>query len=204
MGVLVGGVLLVIVVGPVIARYWAVVVGIVAVAVFAAVALRLVRAGRQESEAEKARLASVAKAARMMTVAELYALSPTAFERHIASLCVRDGLTVIQAGGGARDRGADVIATLPDGRRVVIQCKRYKPDRYVPSGDIQTFVGMAFMEHKADVAVFVTTTQRISGEARTIAASHGIILIRGDELGFWAKDMSILRFLPPTSQSAAS
>ncbi|MDQ1024675.1 HJR/Mrr/RecB family endonuclease [Streptomyces umbrinus] len=52
--------------------------------------------------------------------------------------------------GGSGDLAADVVGNLPDGRRLVVQVKHYAPNRTVPSGDMQKFVGMAFAEHNAD------------------------------------------------------
>ncbi|WP_308166925.1 restriction endonuclease [Nocardia albiluteola] len=38
--------------------------------------------------------------------------------------------------GGAGDLGADVIARAPDGRRIMLQAKRYRNDRSVGSQDV--------------------------------------------------------------------
>ncbi|MGW3509121.1 restriction endonuclease [Streptomyces sp. NPDC000994] len=79
------------------------------------------------------------------------------FEEYVAELCRRDGCTDVRRVGGAGDLGADVTGRLPDGRRVVIQCKRYAKHRTVGSRDLQTFNGAARAEHRADVPVFVAS-----------------------------------------------
>lgn len=96
-------------------------------------------------------------ALRAASLAEVDALSWREFEHHVAALCRRDGCRDVVVTGGAGDLGADVTATLPDGRRLVIQCKHYAPHRYVPSGDMQKFLGTAWLHHRADVAVFAAT-----------------------------------------------
>ncbi|MFJ6784409.1 restriction endonuclease [Streptomyces yangpuensis] len=49
---------------------------------------------------------------------------------------------------------------MADGRKPVIQCKKYAPHRSVSSQDMQKFVGTARLEHGADDALFVTTGSR--------------------------------------------
>lgn len=51
--------------------------------------------------------------------------------------------------------GADVIGRSPCGRRVVVQCKRYKGN--LSSPHVQRFAGTARDIHRADVALLVTT-----------------------------------------------
>ena len=106
------------------------------------------------------------------------------FERYVAELCRRDGCTGVCVVGGAGDLAADVIARLPDGRRLVVQVKHYAPHRKVPSGDMQKFVGMAFAEHHADVALFVATCG-YSTHARDLAVKHDIIALDRDLFGSW-------------------
>ncbi|GAB2766682.1 restriction endonuclease [Streptomyces bullii] len=51
-------------------------------------------------------------------------MSGTEFEEAVAELCRRDGCTQVRRVGGTGDNGADVLGRLPDGRSMVIQCKR--------------------------------------------------------------------------------
>ncbi|WP_262699485.1 MULTISPECIES: restriction endonuclease [Streptomyces] len=59
--------------------------------------------------------------------------------------------------GGANDNGADVLGRLPDGRSMVIQCKRYAPTSTIASRELRDLLG-ARVHFGADLAVFVTTT----------------------------------------------
>lgn len=106
------------------------------------------------------------------------------FERLVARLLVRDRLVDVRVAGGACDRGADVFAATAEGDRVVVQCKRYQPNRAVTSQEMQLFVGMAWHEHRAQKPLYVTTS-RFTREAQAIAAKNGIYLIGRNELGQW-------------------
>lgn len=116
---------------------------------------------------------------------QFHSMSPRQFEQAVASLCRRDGCNDARAVGGAGDLGADVIATTPDGQRVVIQCKRYGPKTKVGSPDLQRFGGTCFSVHKAHVAAVVTTSL-FTTPARQYARQHGIILLDQRALSSWA------------------
>ncbi|MGA4844664.1 restriction endonuclease [Streptomyces sp. G45] len=73
---------------------------------------------------------------------------------------------------------------LPDGRKIVVQCKRFAKHRSVGSRELQTFNGTARAEHGADVPVFVASCV-FTAPARRFAARHGLVLIDVDLLGFW-------------------
>ncbi|GAA0599115.1 restriction endonuclease [Streptomyces crystallinus] len=106
------------------------------------------------------------------------------FEEYVAELCRRDGCTKVMVVGGSGDLAADILGDLHDGRRLVVQVKHYAPHRKVPSGDMQKFVGMAFAEHHADVALFVATCE-YSGSARQLALKHHIVALNRDLFGSW-------------------
>jgi restriction system protein len=112
-------------------------------------------------------------------------LSPAEFEQAIAALCARDGCPQVEVVGGAGDLGADVLATTPDGRRVVIQCKRYGDDNKVGSQELQRFGGTCFTVHEADVAVVVTTAD-FTVPATEYAGRCGIVCVGGRELRAWS------------------
>ncbi|EFL28787.1 putative membrane protein [Streptomyces himastatinicus ATCC 53653] len=113
------------------------------------------------------------------------AMAPGEFEQEVADLCERDGCQVIRVAGGAGDLGADVLATAPDGRRLVIQCKRYDPTHKVGSQDVQRFGGTCFAVHDAQIAAVVTTSE-FTEPAVEYAAQCGILCIDGHELATWA------------------
>ncbi|MEV7785824.1 restriction endonuclease [Streptomyces sp. NPDC088106] len=113
------------------------------------------------------------------------ALSPEEFEEATAALCVRDGCTQVEVVGGAGDLGADVVALSPDGRRIVIQCKRYGDDNKVGSQDLQRFGGTCFTVHEADLALVVTTSE-FTAPAEEYAAQCGIVCVPRDALLAWS------------------
>ncbi|MBP2401428.1 Restriction endonuclease [Streptomyces netropsis] len=112
-------------------------------------------------------------------------MSPDEFEAAVAELCKRDGCSDVQVTGGAGDLGADVVATAPDGRRVVMQCKRYSPGHKVGSQELQRFGGTCFAVHGAHTATVVTTSEFTQPGAE-YAAQCGIGCFGADELAAWA------------------
>ncbi|GGW97675.1 restriction endonuclease [Streptomyces malachitofuscus] len=114
------------------------------------------------------------------------ALGPEEFEEAIAALCVRDGCSQVEVVGGAGDLGADVVALSPEGRRLVIQCKRYGEDNKVGSQDLQRFGGTCFTVHEADVALVVTTGD-FTEPAEDYAGHCGIVCVARDALLAWSE-----------------
>lgn len=103
------------------------------------------------------------------TLTEVDAMTGTEFEDFVVDLCRRDGCTDVRRVGGSHDNGADVLGILPDGRSMVIQCKRYTPKSKIPSREIRDLLG-AKVHFKVDVAIFVATTSRTMAP-RTVATS---------------------------------
>ncbi|GHE93272.1 restriction endonuclease [Streptomyces fumanus] len=112
-------------------------------------------------------------------------LDPDEFEQAIAALCERDGCSRAEVVGGAGDLGADVLAVAPDGRRIVIQCKRYGDGNRVGSQDLQRFGGTCYTVHEADVAVIVTTSD-FTAPAVEYAEQCGIVCVDGAALRAWS------------------
>ncbi|OKK23506.1 hypothetical protein AMK09_09785 [Streptomyces sp. CB02488] len=112
------------------------------------------------------------------------ALDADGFEDAIAALCERDGCSDVQVVGGAGDLGADVIATAPDGRRLVVQCKYYGPDNKVGSQDLQRFGGTCYAVHEAEIAVCVTTSAYTT-PALEYAEQCAILCVDGEALADW-------------------
>jgi restriction system protein len=118
-------------------------------------------------------------------LADFQHMTPAQFEHALANLCWRDGCTAVQVVGGAGDLGADVIATTPDGRRMVIQAKRYQLGNNVGSPEVQKVGGTYAVVHRAHLAAVVTTsgfTQAAVGYAQ----QAGIRLFGARELAGWA------------------
>ncbi|MFD3550450.1 restriction endonuclease [Streptomyces sp. NPDC058655] len=114
------------------------------------------------------------------------AVDADGFEHTIAALCARDGCTPVEVVGGAGDLGADVIATTPDGRRIVLQCKHYADTNRVGSQDLQRFGGTCFAVHEADVAIVVTTSS-FTAPAAEYAENCGILLVDAEALAAWTE-----------------
>ncbi|MFF8596915.1 restriction endonuclease [Streptomyces sp. NPDC015220] len=118
-------------------------------------------------------------------VVDYDALGPDEFEQAVAALCERDGCSAVEVAGGAGDLGADVLAVAPDGRRVVVQCKRYCATNRVGSEELQRFGGTCYTVHEADVAVFVTTSD-FTAPAVEYAEQCGIVCVDGQALRAWS------------------
>lgn len=169
---------------------------LVVLAVLAAggVTLALVRAGRREARAEKIRLAEQARIQALRSMEAVWLLGDREFEEYVAELCRRDGCTEVRRVGGANDLGADVVGRLPDGRKIVVQCKRYAKHRTVGSPDLQKFNGTVRDEHGADVPLFVASC-KFTKQARAFAARHGLVLFDVDLLGFWNSGTTLASLL---------
>ncbi|MEV5432684.1 restriction endonuclease [Streptomyces sp. NPDC052701] len=135
-------------------------------------------------------------------VLDYAALSADEFEQAIADLCVRDGCSRVEVVGGAGDLGADVVALAPDGRRVVIQCKRYGEDNKVGSQELQRFGGTCFTVHEADVAVIVTTSD-FTAPAEEYAEQCGIVCVNHEGLRAWSDGLAVGPWAPGPRGGAA-
>ncbi|MYW04724.1 restriction endonuclease [Streptomyces sp. SID3343] len=162
-------------------------VGVVVIAVVVIVVLYGVRWFRLAVRRERREWSAHAEASRQTRIRSLSAvdaLTGAEFEQHVAELCRRDGCLDVEVSGGAGDLGADVVGALPDGRKLVIQCKRYAPSRSVGSPDMQRFVGTARPVHEADVAVLVASC-RFTAPARDLAHDQDIVTVDRELLGQW-------------------
>ncbi|MFI6942480.1 restriction endonuclease [Streptomyces sp. NPDC050418] len=137
------------------------------------------------------------------SLAHLDSLDPTAFELAVCSLLRRDGLAARHV-GRAGDKGADVLVVDRSRRRVVVQCKRLRPDRRVGDQDVQRVNGTYRHDHAADFAVIVTTGG-FTRAARASGPRYGIHLVDRGALERWA-DLGeplyrILRIPDPQARS---
>ncbi|PJE98209.1 restriction endonuclease [Streptomyces carminius] len=114
------------------------------------------------------------------------ALDAERFEQAVAALCERDGCRDVSVVGGAGDLGADVLATAPDGRRVVVQCKHYGETNKVGSQDVQRFGGTCWTVHGAEVAAVVTTSD-FTAPAVEYAEQCGILCLGREALLAWSE-----------------
>ncbi|MFI9785038.1 restriction endonuclease [Kitasatospora sp. NPDC051984] len=108
--------------------------------------------------------------------------APRGFEEMCRALLDRDGFSGALRVGGAGDLGADVIARDEDGRKVVVQCKRYR--RPVGSPELQTFNGTARPVHRARIAIVVGLSG-FTAPARKLAHQQRIHLVDRAALERW-------------------
>lgn len=115
------------------------------------------------------------------TLGELLLLSPSGFESAVADLLHDIGYRDVRRIGGAGDLAADIVCKDKSGQSIVVQCKRYAPGARVGSPDIQAFIGMMSVHHRANMGLFVTTSG-FTEPALKLAQMHGVTLIDGTEL----------------------
>ncbi|MFF4686579.1 restriction endonuclease [Streptomyces sp. NPDC001307] len=118
-------------------------------------------------------------------MASMDAMNGRAFEQHIARPLRRDGCTNVVVQGGHGDRGVDITGRTADGRRLVVQCKRFAPYLNITSPDVQKFVGAAKVLYSAEVALFVATCP-FTPDAVRIAAETGITAVHRGLLEAWS------------------
>ena len=83
--------------------------------------------------------------------------------------------------GGSGDLCVDIKAIGPDGKQVAVQCKRYAAQKKISSEDMQKFIGMIYVQHRADRGIYVTTSSYTKG-ARALGENNHIELIDGEDL----------------------
>lgn len=113
----------------------------------------------------------------LVTLDELQALSPRAFERYVAALFRQKGYKV-NLRGGSGDLGVDLELIGVRGRRAVVQCKRYQ--NTIGAEIIRELYGTLI--HEGVHWAFLVTTAEISDAAREWAAGKPITLIDGTML----------------------
>lgn len=119
-----------------------------------------------------------------MTIEQLYALSPSAFEHFVAELFERRGYTV-EVRGRAGDLGVDLVVRGPDSRLAIVQCKRYR--HQIGPDIVRELFGT--MVHERAIHGFLVTTAGISEAARQWAANKPITLIDGQTLSQLSDDL---------------
>jgi len=180
---------------------WDVLKAIVVIALVAIAALyasRRLRPGTRVRVRERPMRIRVPRRVPARPMAHVDAMRGSEFESFVAELCRRDGCAAVEVCGGAGDLGADVVALLPDGRKLVIQCKRYGRTRSVGSPDMQRFVGTARPVHGADVAVLVATC-RFTAPARDLAADQDIVTVDRKALTRWMAGTELTAMLFPAA-----
>lgn len=107
------------------------------------------------------------------------ALSPSGVEQLVSDLMVSAGCRV-RVSGGAGDGGVDVSGVMPDGRRVVVQVKKYRGP--VGPATVRELNGVP----GAEVRVLVTSSV-LTVAARSFARDVGIVVVDRAVLGRWLR-----------------
>ncbi|MGA5309121.1 restriction endonuclease [Micromonospora taraxaci] len=108
------------------------------------------------------------------------------FEQWFARILVASGFRDVTVCGGSRDRGADVLAVAPDGRRVVVQCKRQSINNRVGSAAMQRFAGTCRDIHGGEISMLVTNSFFTAGDGIRMARQLDITLVDREVLEMWA------------------
>ena len=112
-----------------------------------------------------------------LDIEELFALSPAEFEAYVARLFRRKGYRA-EVRGGSGDHGVDLMVTNREGRKAIVQCKRYR--NQVGPDIVRELYGTLMHE---DVShAFLVTTASISNSAQKWAQGKPMTLIDGDDL----------------------
>ncbi len=120
-----------------------------------------------------------------LTVAEMYALSPGGFEKYVGQVFSKKGYYT-KLRGGSGDHGVDVELTQKNGKRAIVQCKRYR--HTVGSDIVRELYGTLIHERAAHA--FLVTTAEISDAAREWAQYKPLTLIDGETMAAIANALS--------------
>ena len=93
------------------------------------------------------------------------------FEEAVAAILREMGFRGVRRTGRSGDLSVDITFRDKDNKLVAVQCKRYTPPNKVGSVEVQQFYGMAKLHHKADFAMYVTTSD-FTRSALQLAAQH--------------------------------
>lgn len=109
-----------------------------------------------------------------VTLQQLRTVSPAEFERYVAAVFRQKGYHVAVRGRSG-DLGVDLDVTNQQGRRAVVQCKRYRST--VGPDVVRELYGT--MIHERAAHAFLVTTADISDAAREWARGKPITLVDG-------------------------
>lgn len=118
----------------------------------------------------------------LRSVDQLRGLPNAEFERAVGGLLSALGYRNVLQVGGSGDLAADLTAIDAAGRTVVVQCKRKVIDQRIGSPEMQQFVGMVYVHHRAQRGIYVTTSG-FRQPAIDLANASGIELWDADVLG---------------------
>ncbi len=116
--------------------------------------------------------------------AGLRVMSSGELEQTLAALCGRDGCTAVRRAGGVADLESDIVAVLPDRRRLVLRSRWATPAAKLGTAEIQALWESRQL-HGADLVVLVTDSP-LTPAARTHATKLGIRIFGEMALADWA------------------
>jgi restriction system protein len=156
--------------------YWPWLVGVLALVIVIAGAVRVLdELAEYEARQREERLEAVARFERVDV------MTGTEFEELIAELLRRDGFQAVQVIGRSGDRGVDITARTPDGRKIAVQCKRQAKN--VPGDRIRNLIGAVHSTYLGHQGVLVTNA---GYTAQAQSEGHGrIVMVGRQELGSW-------------------
>jgi restriction system protein len=114
---------------------------------------------------------------RQISLDGLYRLNPKDFEKYIGELFQQKGYKVMHRGRSG-DHGVDLELIGLDGRRAIVQCKRYQ--NTVGEETVRELFGTLI--HERAMRAFLVTTAEISEAAELWARDKPITLIDGPTL----------------------
>ena len=143
-----------------------------------------------ENQSNNAYKIHIGKLNHYQSLQEVLNSSPTEFEFLSGELLLKQGLLLsCKRVGGAGDLGADLIGHDKQGKKVIVQCKRYAIGNKVGSPELQKFMGMIQIHHMADYGIFITSSE-YSSPAKELAGKHKelIKLVDGQEIAKWFEE----------------
>ena len=141
---------------------------------------RLAEAERQEQE--RLRIESLLRWDAVRD--EINYIGGAEFEKCMANFLRRQGYAVEETPLSG-DQGVDLVLPDFDGKRVVVQLKRYTR----PVGNVAVQATFAGMAHYRAEEGWIITTSAFTKSARELAKSTRVRLIDGKELADWLEDV---------------
>ena len=123
------------------------------------------------------------------TLADFLAMQPDQFEKAITDLAREDHTHVAHAEhtGQTADRGIDVLITLHNGHRILIQCKHHRTGKKVGGDTIREIAGSVLASGCHAGAIITTTSYTSEAIATNVALGrNALALIDGHQLVAWA------------------
>lgn len=127
-----------------------------------------------------------------VTVQTLHDLTPADFERAMGEVLAAHNYRAVERTGGTGDLCADLTAVAPDGKHIVVQCKRYAADHHVTSPEIQQFLGMVLVHHRVPLGLYLTTSS-YTPAARKLSQEHHdrLRLLDGEQVVAMVRELAV-------------